>query len=414
MKLVNRLNIAFFISSLAILVLMGAALIIVLNFTFDQQVEEKLEHTFRSIKTQLNGGASVNSLPPYLDITIVDFEKDTLYFNEITVQSPDEEEGEVFIQLHAIVNIDRNTYKIVISESRMETDDFFETIITIVLVSIVLMLISLFLANRKISKTIWGSFYENLNKVKAFSIHNQQSLQFRKTNITEFEELNAVLEKLANRATADYDSLKQFSENASHELQTPLAIMRSKLEALIDSDELKPSHIEKIKTIYDTTNRLTRISKDLLLLTKLENRQFENVELISINRLIEQKVNEWQEIIDLKQLQIILNFESIIEVEIHPNLADILLSNLLSNAIQHNVPQGVIEIIVKGKSLAFLNTANKPLQNPESVFHRFYKEEHSQQSIGLGLAIVKRICDIYQFKIDYSFLNKMHVFSVHF
>jgi len=414
MKLINKLNIAFIISSLSVLVLMGVALAVILNFIFDGQVEEKLEHTFRRIETQLGEGASVNSLPPYFDIALIDFEKDTLFYTETTIHGYEEKDGEVFVQLHAVVNSGQNTYKVVISESRMERDDFFETIISIVLVFIALMLISIFLANRIISKNIWRSFHENLNRVKAFSIHNQQALEFRKTDIKEFEELNSALADLTRRASAEYGSLKQFSENASHELQTPLAIIRSKLEALIDSDELKPSHIEKIKTIYETSNRLTRINKDLLLLTKLENRQFEKGILISLNELIEKIVSEWQEIIDLKQLQLTLNFESKIEVEIHPNLADILISNLLSNAIHHNVPNGEISIVIMDEKIAISNSGNEPIKNPKSAFNRFYKEKPSQQSTGLGLAIVKKICETYRFEVEYSFLNKMHVFTVQF
>lgn len=414
MKLIRKINSRFFLASLLILVFLGMALALLLYFTVNEQVEEKMKHTLYSIKHQIGQGEMPNTLPPYFEISTIPQTKDTLFFNETTIKGYEEKHGENFKQLNTITTINAKTYKIEIRESHLETDDFIENIVSVVLIAIFLMLATLYIINRKISQTVWSGFYSNLKKVKSFTLQQLETIKLNTTNISEFDELNEVLENLMYRASNDYRSLKQFSEDASHELQTPLAIIRSKLEALIESNNINEQQAEKITTIYDTTNRLTRLNKDLLLLTKIENKQFNEDELIDISQFISKKIEDWREIISLAKLDCELVLNNKLKIMMHPNLAEILVSNLLSNAINHNIEQGLIKIEVLGSAINFRNTGKSPLKNPDTIFNRFHKEKHTPNSVGLGLAIAKKICDTYLIKLEYSFHNNQHSFSLIF
>jgi len=413
MKLIRKINIRFIIAAFSIMLLMGVALSIVLKITFNEEMQESMEFTLHRVKTQLHKNIELYSLPPFFEIATINYTPDTLFYDEIAMKIDGVVHDEIFKQLNTVFTINNKTYKVGIRESALEMDDFLESITTIVLVAIFLMILLLYLINRRIAQTIWSDFYGNLKKVKEFSVQKQLPLSLNNTDITEFNELNDVIFSLTNTVIADYKNLKQFSEDASHELQTPLAIIRSKLETLIEAGELNPTQIEKIETIYNTTNRLTRLNKDLLLLAKLENNQFHREPLL-LQDFIKNKVDEWQEIIQLNHMKISMDFKNDIEVNINPNLADILISNLLSNAINHNLSEGDIILTINGNMLVVANSGVERIKNSESIFNRFHKEGLSKQSLGLGLAIVKKICDTHNIVINYSFLDKMHCFTLIF
>lgn len=414
MKLIRKINTRFFIASLIIMLLLGFGLVIVLHYTINEQVEEKMENTYLTIKTQLEKGAIPNSFPPYFEVKIANAAKDTLFFNETTFAGYKEKNGEEFKQLNAILNISGITYKIEIRESLMETSDFIENIVSLVIISICLFFLALIIINRKVSRSVWNGFNYNLEKVKSYSLQQESEIELKHTNIIEFDQLNEVLINLTNRVSNDYKNLKQFSEDASHELQTPLAIIRSKVESLIESNKLSDELVEKLKTIYDNTNRLTRLSKDLLLLTKLENNQFNIENQVSFMHIIRDKITDWQEIIELKNLKCEFNLNDDLKIKMNLNLADILISNLLSNAITHTDYSGIIKADIKGNTIHISNSGKTAIKNPNSIFNRFHKESSSQQSVGLGLSIVKRICELHQIKIEYLFLDGMHGFSLQF
>jgi len=414
MKLIRKINSQFLFVSLGMLIFVGVSLAIVLHRVIDDQIEDKMEYTYQNIKKKLNNNSPVNTLTPFVEIHIIPPAPDTLFLSESTVFNTIEEENEPFKQLNATTTIHHNTYRIVIRESKLETDDFFESIISIVLLAILLMIVALYFTNRKISQSVLSVFYHNLDKVKAFSLQKGQALNLSTSDITEFNELNTVLVSLTNKVISDYHTLKQFSEDAAHELQTPLAIIRTKLEALLNASDIPSSHLEKIQSVYATTHRLTRLNKDLLLLSKIENNQFEPKEVISLVPFIEKKVEEWHEMIALHQITLSTRLETPLTVKMHPNLAEILVSNVLSNAIRHNLPQGQITISINGNTLSISNSGEHPIENPDAIFNRFHKENPSQKSIGLGLAIVKKISETHQIQVNYSFEERRHIFTFQF
>jgi signal transduction histidine kinase len=216
-----------------------------------------------------------------------------------------------------------------------------------------------------------------------------------------------------NKSKDAYLSQKEFTENASHELQTPLAICRSKLELLIQTTGITNEQAELISSLMDATNRIVRLNKNLLLLSKIENRQFILRQEILISSSVEQSIKLYHQKALEKEIKIkaIINSES--QITANPILLETLLNNLISNAIRHSQSQKEITIRIKSQSLVISNPGNK-LRNPNKIFQRFNKESVSSQGSGLGLAIVKKICDVECIDIYYHYSEGQHHFQIDF
>lgn len=414
MKLLKKINLLFLGASLTVLLLMGITLTIVLNLVAKEQIEEQLGHSYDRIVKQLQTGAIPNSLPPFFEIALIDHTNDKLSFAETNLKKGKGKNGELFKQLTGIITINGSTYQIIIRTSQLETEDYTESVLYIVLISIFLMITMLYFINSKISKTIWKDFYLNLATTSSFSLQKQESITLTKTNIIEFDELNNVIVNLTNKVISDYQNLKQFTEDASHEIQTPLAIISAKLENFLNDQEWSGSQLDTIRAILASVHRLSRLNKELLLLTKIENNQFIAIEKISLEKIIREKLAEFQELIELQGITIEIQFVDEILVESNLVLAELLINNLISNSINHNIQGGLIRIVKNVNSLEIWNTGHATILHPERLFSRFYKENPSSKSVGLGLAIVAKICEVQNWKVSYRQAESMHCFRVDF
>ena len=303
-------------------------------------------------------------------------------------------------------------YLIRLSKSLIERDELREVIGRFIIILLGLFVIVLFWLNLIISRSVWSPFYEILAKTKGFKVIQNQSLNFIKSDISEFEDLQKVLHDLTFQISTDYHALKEFTENASHEIQTPLAIIRSKLENLIQSENLREAEMKAIQTVYEATGRLSKLNQSLLLLTKIDNQQFIQKEKINLAQAIDNQVNNYEDFIVGKQISIVKELNRNIEIEINPILLDILLSNLLINSIKHNLKNGTISIKLSPEKLEIQNTG-KAIENvPNDFFGRFKKHNAESDSLGLGLAIVKKICETNHLEIDYQYQNNLHTINL--
>lgn len=234
------------------------------------------------------------------------------------------------------------------------------------------------------------------------------------TNTHEFKELNQFLERMSNKALDDYRSLKEFSENASHELQTPLSIIRGKLELLLETD-IDEKQAALIESAQNSAQKLSVINQSLALLTKLENQEYQMDHKIDFSKLVENSIASFSELIEMKSIVLTTNIDADVYVNLNPVLADILFTNLISNAIRHNsVNGGSIDIRLSSSGLIVKNTGD-PLKIPANeLFKRFKKAKQSSESTGLGLAIVKQICDLSNFKVSYVYTGNLHVVEIIF
>jgi signal transduction histidine kinase len=412
MKLLNKINIRYLLFSVGVLILLGITFYFVLSYIISEELDEKLLTIQKRVTAQIKNENQVPVIKPYIEVVEGAYMKQQTLFSDTIIENLLEKEGEEFRQLTSIKEINGKIYKIIVRESKLESHELFESIAFIIFLAFIVLVFILFLANSRIAKSVWLPFYNNLKLVKNFSLNDLSPLHLKPTGIKEFNELNKVIFSLTEKVISDYKSVKQFSENASHEIQTPLTIISAKLESLINSNGLNTEQLEKVKSIYSSVHRLSKLNKSLLLLTKIENKQFRDVEEISIRKVIEEKLIEFQELISLGNLKLETFLDKDILVVISPLLADILINNLISNSINHNKEKGKIKIEIKERQLSISNSGNTILSNSGNIFNRFYKENPSSKSVGLGLAIVKKICDTHNIKITYSFKENMHCFML--
>jgi signal transduction histidine kinase len=230
--------------------------------------------------------------------------------------------------------------------------------------------------------------------------------------VKEFRQLNETLEKMSLKIYSDYLHQKEFTENSSHEMQTPLAIIKTHIGLLMQSPNLKAEEMEQLQAIENTMKKLTALNKALLLLAKIENNQFSEHAAVDFEVLIRSIVEELDTFISLKELELQIHIEKQVMVEMNPVLAEVLLTNLIQNAIRHTPKKGSIQIGLEGKKLVIRNSGEPLSIRPEELFLRFKKNDASGDSIGLGLAIVKSITDLYHINISYAYTKGHHEFSV--
>ena len=233
------------------------------------------------------------------------------------------------------------------------------------------------------------------------------------TKIDEFRVLDTELTDMLARNEKIYSSQKQFIENASHELQTPLAISLNKLELLAESNNLPEDQMAELDKISDTLNRLVRLNKSLLMLSKIENRQFADEENINFNDLVRQLTEDYYDLAEYKEISITVDTLSPLNFTMNRGLAITLVSNLIKNAIIHNHKDGSIQITIKNDSIAISNTGNPKALDTDYIYRRFYRNSHNEHSTGLGLSIVSSIVSNYKLTVTYTF-NGQHNFVINF
>ncbi len=305
-------------------------------------------------------------------------------------------------------------FKITITRSVIESDELATGIAKALIVLFGFMMIGFLTVNRILSRRLWKPFNESLSKLNVLSFADMRPNVFSKTRIKEFSELNAALNKMIEKMLSDYNSQKQFTENASHEMQTPLAIIKTKIDLLIQSKNVSADDMQLIQEIENSANKLSQLNKSLLLLSKIENRQFEGSEDIALSTLLDKIILNFEEHIKLKNLSIKKEYAANPVKQINSLLAEILFSNLIQNAIRYNLNGGIIEIKFDEQYFSICNSGASLAGNESQLFNRFTKFNTSVESLGLGLAIVKQVCNYYGFNVSYSYKNSSHCFRIEF
>lgn len=297
-------------------------------------------------------------------------------------------------------------YQLKIISSMVEEDDLIEDLFYALIWLYAAIIVTIIFTNTFLLKKVWKPFYLLLSQLKNFNLSSTPLFEPPKTKVEEFKNLNETIVTLLNKNIEVFNSQKQFIENASHELQTPLAISINKIELMLESNSLTEEQAETIADVINHLERLTRLNKSLLLLSKIENKQFKEDELVNFNELIKQQLKDFSEIVEFKNIKITCNEHGIFKHYGNNDLSMILMTNLLKNAIIHNVNGGEIDIDITSDTLSISNTGRAEALNHEKIFSRFYKSTEKKNSTGLGLAIVKTISDWYKLNIRYSFNGK--------
>lgn len=415
MKLFEKTRKTYLIYSLIIFIISSSIIYFTLKRIISKSQDEKLlwdkELIARKIKYEY----------PLAIFDVEDFKsktpiKDTLYFKDTLIYQVvnNAEKYELYRQLTSVETLQGKTYRIITRSSIVRNQDFVLAITVSVGIVIFLLILTVYFVNTIIMRSVWLPFYHNLEVLKNFSVENEDPLDLQESNIDEFQELNSSLSKLTSKVKTDFTNLKEFTENASHEMQTPLAIMQSKSEILLQSENLDQHQASQIKAIYQSVQRLSKLNKTLLLLSKIENNQFKNLEAIKVNEVIEKQLEIFEDFIENKDLSVDMRSTLEVEIQANPLLFDMIISNLISNAIKHNIEGGKIDILTTNLFLSISNSGVVPKTSSEALFERFKKESTAANSFGLGLAIVKKICDTYNWKITHSYVEDQHNISIYF
>jgi signal transduction histidine kinase len=303
-------------------------------------------------------------------------------------------------------------YKMLIVESKVETEDLIQIIFGITAGVILLLLVTLYVTNRLLLSRLWQPFYNVLKELRLFNVADNKEVPLTNTTTDEFKELNLAIISMSTRVKSDYKDLKTFTENASHELLTPIAVINSKLDTLIQTDSFSERQSKLLNDLYSAVSRLTRLNQSLLLLVKIENRLMEGNQQVDLKSAVEEMMMQFDEIFHDKELKVTGDLANK-TVMASPYLVDILLNNLLGNAIRHNYKGGEINIKLTGERLIIQNTGENTALQSDQIFTRFQKSADSEGS-GLGLTISRQICENLNFKLDYSFKSPYHIFTVTF
>ena len=411
-KLQNKINLRFFLLLLSVFSLAGVVLYLSLNIVVDKNIDDILESREARIRENIasrSPGMLLKESPDQsVSIKVVPFVRvrkeyaDTVLFDSSDKEYVDGRKLTVTSAVHG------RLYEITVTLLRFETEDMVSVILYFMLGLFVIIVIVLLLSHRWMSVRLWRPFYEALQQISLFRVGEASPPKFTASGIHEFERLNAVLETMIEKAQSDYQNLKEFAENASHEIQTPLAIMRSNLELVLQDKSLPTQQYQQILTAFEAASRLSKLSEALLLLSKIENRQFPEETDVDLCVIVRQRLEFIEELVALRKIQVVTDFQSPFILRASPYLAETLINNLLNNALRHNVDNGSIYIESSRSRLIISNTGIPLTIAPDKLFQRFVKHHSGKESTGLGLAIVAGICKNYGLSIEYAFENDRH------
>lgn len=322
---------------------------------------------------------------------------------------------EPFRELKSIVYVNNAWYKIVVRKDLVENRDLIQSIVLVQVTFFILLLLGIILLNNYFSKKIWKPFYFILSKLETYKIDNEEPIEVEPSDVKEFNQLNQSVRQLTATNIKIYKAQKEFTENAAHETQTPLAVIKNQLDLLAQDKQINQNQAEIINKIDRNINLLTKLNRNLLLLAKIENKQFSKSDTIIVSEIINEVYEAFSEHINLKGIHFTSNIAGQKPINSNPQLVHSLLFNLMTNAIKYNVKSGLIEVTLKDSTFCISNTGgNSPLPK-DRIFERFYKQSAQTESVGLGLAIVKKICDTLNFEISYQFTTpNKHSFTISF
>lgn len=305
-------------------------------------------------------------------------------------------------------------YELIIKTSTLEKEDMAETIFWSLITLYAMLLCCILLVIHFAFRKSFRPLTNIVTWLKNYHPGKTQDLPEKKSHIEEIDILHQAIGEYTYRSTELYNQQKQFVENAAHEAQTPLAICLNKLELLYDNPDCTQEQLAEIDVVYQTLSSLKRTNKNLLLLSRIENKQFPETTEVSFNEEIELLLENFTSIFEHKQIEVVVKEEVPLVYVMNKSLAVSLISNLFRNAFIHNRQNGIIRIAIEARSLSVTNSSNSPELDEQTVFNRFARQNNKEGSTGLGLALVKSIADMYHIRVTYRYINGLHQFNLFF
>lgn len=367
---------------------------------------EKLQSSI-TLWNEIQPGTNIQNLQPGDNL------KDSTFTIDKQKSYSQTENIDRFRCLSTVIHINDKPYRFTIETNIEETRETIAAIAGITAFFFILIVAGLLFLTRRLSKTVWKPFHNTLYKLKTFNLNNHEKIEFEETDTKEFEELNGSLGKLIDHNVSVYNTQKEFTENASHELQTPLAILKNKVDILLQSDDLTERQYHIAEEMNKALIRSSRINKNLLLLARIENSQFDDSASARFDDLLLQSIDALQDHFKDKKITVSADIRPDIKVKGNSSLMEALINNLLINAIRHSLPGSIISIRLSEAGFEVRNSGKQSL-NPGLLFKRFSRISSDNSGSGLGLSIVQEICRLQNWRAAYRFENNEHIFSITF
>lgn len=338
--------------------------------------------------------------------------RQVFYDATVYIELEDEDEP-VRVMCTAFRMPDGQYYELKLMISILERDDMVEAMLWYLGALFLLFLICTSIGIQLVLKGVFRPLHRLLDWLHCIQPGKEVPPLDNPTKIREFRQLSDAALDMGNRSYKAYEEQKQFIENASHELQTPLAIVRGKVELLAESEGMTEQQMEQLDEIYATLGRAVKLNKSLLLLSRIENGQYTEMEDVSVDEILDELLPDLMDIYEHKQVRLIRKREEQpFIIRCNHSLAQILVSNLVKNSLLHNREGGELQVFTTPTSLVIKNTGDVPLDG-EKLFRRFYHGmDGKKDSTGLGLAIARSIALSSSLKLTYEWQDGMHTFRL--
>ena len=303
-------------------------------------------------------------------------------------------------------------FEVAVYTPSIEKKDLRQAIFQLLVGLFVSLLVAILLINIWVFRRSMRPFYRLVDWLDHSRLGKKNVPLENPTHTTEFRKLNEAVMRYATHSEEVFEQQKQFIGNASHELQTPLAICQNRLEMLMEDETLSEPQMEEILKTYQTLEYVSKLNKSLLLLSKIDNSQFVETSEVCINEILHRYVDDYREVYDYRGIRLTVEEKGDFRILMNETLAVVLVTNLLKNAFVHNIDKGEIRIVITSSGIRFGNTGNGEPLDGKRIFERFYQGKKKEGSTGLGLAIVDAVCRQYQLRVSYSAVDGMHCFEI--
>ncbi|KAF2327167.1 HAMP domain-containing histidine kinase [Flavobacterium nitrogenifigens] len=345
-------------------------------------------------------------------------QKKTTFTNEY--RKIENEESEYRILQHHFT-YEGQDYQLEIGSSLSEVNDLTFVIKLFIIIVFVIILLITFLADTFYIEYLLKPFYKIID-TKIRRVNEPETFDHTPIKATsrDFRELDFVLNQMMDRITEVFKKEKQFISNVSHELLTPIALLKNKLENLLQNQSLDDNAVDKIAGSLKTLDMLKKIINNLLLISRIDNNQYELNEEINLREIVSDLQEDLQDRIEDKDIQFMNEMENDFVFIGNKTLVHILIYNLVTNAIKYNKPKGGI-IIEDGfaDEHYYISVKDSGIGMDESqlekIFTRFARISSDQEGQGLGLAIAQSIASFHHIQIKVkSVLNQGTTFTLLF
>ncbi|WP_338877460.1 HAMP domain-containing sensor histidine kinase (plasmid) [Spirosoma sp. SC4-14] len=421
MKLLHKTTLYLLLAALPI----ALAGIFVLNGFIHRdlvhEIDELLANELTQVQEQLGrhppNAADLPGWDPNVQITLtlVPRHSSPIYIDTVVTTLSDKEPSLVRMLL-ATHSVGNRHYQIALQQSYLEFDEIAQTLSVGVIVCFLVVLALLVLADILVTRRIWQPFYGIIRQLKQYRIDGPDDAAFPTSDVYEFTLLSQSFDEMSRRSRRQYAQQKQFTDNASHEMQTPLSVLSFELDLLLQSERLNEADLDHIQRSQQAVKRLSAMNQSLLLLARIDNQQFIHNESVALVELVDQIITGYSDYATHKGITLKRLFTQQPSRLMNRQLADVLFSNLIKNAIRHGDPNSSILVQI-GSNQFMITNQGDPLPFPvEQLFDRFVRNQALPQSTGLGLALVKEIAEQYGMKVHYSYLatQRRHLFQVDF